>query len=239
MDSRLKVNLIIPCFNEGESLKVLYEKIDKFISEFDCNVCFYILDNGSSDNTAEIIKNFKINKKIKFLKLINNEGYGNGVNFGIHQVNDADLVGWFHGDLQFELDDLYGIYVKLEKLLKKNENKIFFKGTRYGRSILSSIFSFFMGLIATILLRDKFYEINAQPTIFSTDLLKKIDNPPKDFSFDTYLYWLAKKNKYFFIRQKVKFPKRVYGQSNWDLGLTSKIKFSFKNLKYILSLMKH
>ena len=58
-----------------------------------------------------------------------------------------------------------------------------------------------MGLIASIVLNEKFVEINAQPTIFSYDLLTKIDNPPNDFSFDPYIYWIALKNKYKFIRK--------------------------------------
>lgn len=239
MDSKLIIKLVIPCFNEGDSLKVLYKKLNNFNSSYDCNIYFYILDNGSSDDTPEIINNFNASEKIKFLKLFKNEGYGHGVNYGIHQLKDADLVGWFHGDLQFDLEDLYIIYLKLEKLFKSYEENVFFKGTRYGRTLLSTGFSLFMGLLATIVLRHKFYEINAQPTIFSSNLLKKIDNPPKDFSFDMYIYWLAKKNNYYFVRQRVKFPKRIYGQSNWDFGIISKIKFSYKNIKYILSLLKH
>ena len=59
-----------------------------------------------------------------------------------------------------------------------------------------------MGFIASLVLKEKFTEINAQPTIFSYDLLEKIDDPPNDFSFDTYVYWLALKNDYRIIRKK-------------------------------------
>ena len=51
--------------------------------------------------------------------------------------------------------------------MKKGDEFIFFKGIRYGRNSVSTIFSFLMGVFATLFLRYRFYEINAQPTIFS------------------------------------------------------------------------
>ena len=96
-----------------------------------------------------------------------------------------------------------------------------------------------MGISASILLKGKYYEINAQPTIFSYNLLSSITNPPYDFSFDTYVFWLAKKHKYIFLRKKVKFPNREFGNSKWDFGLKSKLNFSYKNLKYLLTLKRN
>ena len=64
-----------------------------------------------------------------------------------------------------------------------------------------------MGIFATLFLRYRFYEINAQPTIFSSNLVSKLDMSPNDFSFDTYIYFLAKKNNFKFLRTKVSFPK--------------------------------
>ena len=62
-----------------------------------------------------------------------------------------------------------------------------------------------MGFIASLVLKEKFTEINAQPYFFSYDLLTKIDDPPNDFSFDTYVYWIALKNDYKIIRKNFDF----------------------------------
>ena len=53
-----------------------------------------------------------------------------------------------------------------------------------------------MGLICSFIIGNKFYEINAQPTIFNKKLIENIKQPPNDFRFDTYVYWLAIKNGY-------------------------------------------
>ena len=113
---------------------------------------------------------------------------------------------------------------------------IFFKGIRYGRNLVSTIFSFLMGIFATLFLRYRFYEINAQPTIFSRELLEQLDNPPKDFGFDTYVYWKAINLDFLFIRKSFLFPPRKYGDSNWNFGLKSRFLFSYSLIKYFISL---
>ena len=92
--------------------------------------------------------------------------------------------------------------------------------------------------IASVVLGYKFYEVNAQPTIFSKELIDKIKDPPKDFSFDTYIFWLARKHKYSFKRDLYLFPKREFGASKWDIGFYSKISFSINLFKYFLKLRK-
>ena len=84
----------------------------------------------------------------------------------------------------------------------------------------------------------KFKEINAQPTVFSNSLLTFVNEPPKDFNFDTYIYWLALKNNFKVKRDFYNFPPREYGESKWDFGLSSKIKFSISLLKYFFKLKK-
>ena len=230
----MKINLLIPCFNEEDSLLKLHDTLSSFKSNHDLN--FYILDNGSTDNTKNVIKNLKYSKNINFLYLDLNQGYGYGVNYGLNQITNADFIGWFHGDMQFDINNLTTIIEQIEEVEKNFVNYIFFKGIRIGRPFISKLFSKSMAVITSILLLNKYYEINAQPTIFTAKLLEKVEEPPSDFSFDTYIYWIARKNKSLIIRKKVKFQNRKYGNSKWDFGIISKVNFSLTNLKYIFKL---
>ena len=233
----MKVNLVIPCYNEEESIKKLFASLVTFSNEIDIN--FYILNNGSTDGTLDIMKTLNERENIKFISLKENKGYGYGVNYGLNYIKDADYIGWFHGDLQFDIRNLENIYEIINSEFINENKQIFFKGIRTGRNFISQLFSYFMGLFATLLLRKHFYEINAQPTIFSSALYDSLTDYPYDFSYDTYVYWVAKKNRYKFLRKKVTFPNRPYGTSKWDFGIYSKIQFSYKNLKYLSSLIQH
>ena len=90
-----------------------------------------------------------------------------------------------------------------------------------------------MSLIASIKLGHFFWDINAQPSIFPASFMKELINPPNDFSFDLYVYLIAKKNNFKIKRFIVNFEKRKFGKSKWNLNFSSKIKFIMKNLKYI------
>ena len=121
---------------------------------------------------------------------------------------------------------------------KGSSTSIFYKGIRKGRKALDRLFSYVMGASASVILGMKFKEINAQPTVFSNSLLTFVNEPPKDFNFDTYIYWLALKNNFKVKRNFYNFPPREYGESKWDFGLSSKIKFSISLLKYFFKLKK-
>ena len=100
------------------------------------------------------------------------------------------------------------------------------------------VFFVFYGNFASLILKNEIAEINAQPTIFSKNLMKEFYLPPKDFSFDTYVYWLALENNYSVIRDEFLFPQREYGLSNWNFGLGSRIRFSINLIKYFFKLRK-
>ena len=63
-------------------------------------------------------------------------------------------------------------------------------------------------------------------------------NPPKDFSFDLYTYYLAKTNNYHLIKFPVLFPKRIHGESHWNTGLKAKFKFIKRTLDFSFKLKK-
>ena len=83
-----------------------------------------------------------------------------------------------------------------------------------------------MAILASIIFQKKFYEINAQPKIFSRKLFKEFENAPKDFSLDLYLLYISKKKLYKIIEHPVVYKKelQVYQKEAF---------FSWKNKAYI------
>ena len=229
------LTIVIPCFNEKDSLPVLIDNLLKLDKDID----FLIIENGSTDGSKSYLKNIEndLNSNIKILYLNKNEGYGNGVLEGIQSIENSFYIGWIHGDLQFEFEKINNIVNKL-KMFSDNESFIFYKGIRNGRSYSERFFSYYMGVLASYILKMKLYEINAQPTIFNKALVKELDNPPKKFSFDTYVYWVAMRNNYKVIRDEFNFPKRKYGDSKWNFGFKSRLKFSKLLIDYFYKLKK-
>jgi len=227
-----RLSITIPCYNEADNIPNLLERLKQAILRDDIEIV--IVDNGSTDNTAEVLQ--ELLPAYWFARSIHvreNQGYGYGIYAGLKSA-DSMFIGWTHGDLQTDPFDIIRAFEILERI--GYEENTYVKGARVGRDWKDSIFSAGMGFFASLALKMKLYEINAQPNIFHRNLLSYVTNPPKDFSLDLYVYYKAKLHGYKMKRFTVSFKDRIFGMSNWNTGIRSKIKFALKTIQYILYL---
>ncbi len=229
----MNTSIIIPCYNEEKNLPYLITKLELLLEDNSCEVI--LVNNGSKDNTESFIK--EIQSKYNNLRSINlkiNKGYGYGILQGL-KIAKGELVAWTHSDMQTNPMDI----LKGKKFFIKNNKKVFVKGLRKGRPLLDRFFTISMSIYSSILLRKALWDINAQPTIFPRSFINSWQNPPNDFSLDLYAYYQAKKEGYLVYRFPVKFKKRLFGVSNWNINIFSKIKFIIRNIKYINKLLSN
>ena len=232
--NKIELSIVVPCYNEEKNIPLIIGKLKRYLDKKKLE--FILIDNGSEDKTRrEIQKYSKIYKSIKLIIVEKNIGYGNGIFQGLKSAK-GEFIGWTHGDIQTPPEDT----IKALEIIKKQKNPklIYVKGKRYGRPLFDSFFTFGMSIFETLILKKFLYDINAQPNIFHKSLLGKMDNPPKDFSFDLYVYYLAKTNNYKIKRFPVLFPKRIYGESAWNTNLQSKVKFIKRTIDFTFKLKK-
>ena len=226
------LDIVIPCYNEGLSIKELVKRCNFVSSKSSIN--FILVDNGSLDDTWDQLKLLTLNNEnIVSLKVNSNIGYGNGILAGL-KITKARYVGWMHADLQTDPADLIQIIDWLSAEI--NPEYVFIKGKRKNRAWIDIFFSFGMSIFESILFRKKMTEINAQPTIFTRSLINDLDNAPLDFMLDLFAYNKAISNGYLQKRFSVYFGRRKYGVSSWNKNVFSRIKFIYKTMKYSLLL---
>ncbi len=228
----IKVEIVIPCYNEEKNLQQLWEECLSVVEESGASIAFIILDNGSSDNSSQFMTSHSgLNRNIRFVSVQPNKGYGGGIIAGL-QKSSAPYVGWTHADLQTPLSDCV---LALEFLESGYE---FVKGSRTGRPLSDQFFSLGMGFITSLLFQKRLQEVNAQPTLMDRSIYVSWSDPPNDFSLDLYALVMAKTAKLKIARFKVNFLKRLEGESNWNFGFASRYKFAIRTMKYSLQLRK-
>ena len=228
----MNISLVIPCFNEAANLPYLFKKLDKLL--LNSNYEVILVNNGSEDNTLNLLNKYKEeHHNVQCVSLKKNIGYGNGILKGLEKAN-GELLAWTHADMQTDPNDVKAG----EIFFKKNQNNTFVKGKRHSRPIVDQIFTIGMSIFASLRLKKRLWDINAQPTIFHKSLMQKWHNPPKDFSLDLFAYYQAKKLGYKINRFPVKFNNRLYGTSHWNFSFSSKIKFIKRTVEYIIKLSK-
>ena len=96
-----KISVIVPCYNEEESLPLFYKEIDKVIKRMS-NVSFELIfvDDGSSDRTLNIIKEFsKDDSNVRYISFSRNFGKEAAIYAGL-EYSTGDYVTLLDADLQ-------------------------------------------------------------------------------------------------------------------------------------------
>lgn len=192
-----------------------------------------IVENGSKDNTRDLLKKACENREnFKLVYVDKNQGYGYGIAQGLKNIS-GDYVGWLHADMQVSPDSMLE-FIKLNELSK--ETKKFYKGSRKNRKFIDNFFTFFMSVFSTLLFQTFLSDIGAIPVLFHRDLMNELDNIPYDFSIETYVYYIAKKENYKIIRLPIHMSEREKGVSSWNNGIISKIKQSWRIIKALIKI---
>ncbi len=234
------LSIAIPCYNEAENIPLFLEKFRKSISsrKSKTGIELILVDNNSKDNTQEVLKKLLKKKEYSFARTIfqPEPGYGAAIYKGLESAK-GDYIGWTHADLQTDPKDVITALKIIEQL--NHPKNIYVKGKRYGRPLADKVVNTLgMSAFETLVLRKPLYDINAQPNIFHKSLLEKMKNPPEDFSFDLYVYYLAKIHKYKVKRFPVFFGERIHGESAWNTGWKARIKFIKRTIKFTFELKK-
>lgn len=115
-----KVLLIIPAYNEEENILKTYNTI----KEYDRNLDYIVVNDGSKDQTEKVCKENQIN----FISLINNLGIGGAVQTGYKYAkeNNYDIAIQFDGDGQHDIKYVEKI---IKPILEKKANMVI--GSRF------------------------------------------------------------------------------------------------------------
>lgn len=205
-----KLSVVIPCFNEAESIPILIDRLSIAFSNKEIEVI--LVNNGSNDESESVLNEMLVEHPvIKYINLEKNMGYGGGILAGL-KIAKGDVLGWTHADLQTDPSDILHAF---ELYKKHDSNQILIKGARKNRDLGEYFVTIGMQTVASILLGVELVDINAQPKLFGKNIYKMVlsDNPPNDFSLDLYLLYKAQKFGYQIRTFPVQFKKRLYGQA--------------------------
>ena len=228
-----KTAFVIPCYNEQENIKDLIDCCKEIIIKSNSEIEFILINNGSKDSTANLIKKGS-NSKIHFLNIEQNTGMGNGIKKGLEYAIESKNYknfGWTHADLQIPQESLIEA-LRILKYEQINSKDIYIRGRRRNRNNFDVVFTFLMSCYTSILKKGLYYDITGLPVLISGTLINKVLlDAPSGFAFDVFTYIKAKRNSAKIVRFDVNFGERNNGKSSWNTGFVSKLKMC----KYYIS----
>lgn len=106
-----KISIIVPCYNEEESMPLFYEEINKISKEFK-KVEFEIIfvNDGSKDKTLEVAKELSNkDKRVRFISFSRNFGKESAMLAGL-EYSTGDYIAIMDADLQDPPSLLHEMY---------------------------------------------------------------------------------------------------------------------------------
>lgn len=109
LDSRPRLSLVMPAFNEEATIRVALERClaQPFVQEI------IVVDDGSSDETVQVLKDFN-DPRVRVLEHPENRGKGAAIRTGI-QAASGEFVGIQDADLEYDPSDLARLLVPLDQ----------------------------------------------------------------------------------------------------------------------------
>lgn len=168
----MDISVVVPLFNEDESLKELNDWIVKVMRSNHFSYEIIYVDDGSIDNSWEVVENLAAkNNHVKGIRFLRNYGKSAALNEGFKMVS-GDVVITMDADLQDSPEEIPELY----RMIKEDGYDMVsgWKKKRYD-PISKTIPSKFFNYTTRVLSGIKLHDFNCGLKSYSNDVVKSIE----------------------------------------------------------------
>jgi len=223
----MNISVVVPVYNEVESLPPLCEWIEKVMDEHQFTYEVILIDDGSRDGSWKVIEELrKKNFRIKGIKFQRNYGKSAALNTGFSQCK-GEVVITMDADLQDSPDEIPELY----RMIKEDQYDLVsgWKKKRHdplNKTIPSRFFNGATGLVSGI----KLHDFNCGLKAYDIEVIKAIEVYGE---MHRYIPVIAKWSGFHNIGEKVvthyprKYGKTKFGIERYINGFLDLLSISF------------
>ena len=223
----IDLSIVIPVYNEEESLELLYNSIINNLKNTNLNFEIIFIDDGSSDNSWNVIKTISKKKtNLSSIKFRKNYGKSDALDAGF-KASNGTYVLTMDADLQDDPNEIYPLFKMINQ-----DNYDLISGWKKKRNdpLSKTIPSKFFNLVTRIFSGIKLNDFNCGIKIYKKELVNSINLYGE---MHRYIPLIANWNGYDKIGEKVvnhnkrKFGKTKFGMERYIRGFLDLISVSF------------
>ncbi len=233
-----KLSIIIPCYNEKNTINIVLNKIIHNLNNFKIlNYQIIVIDDNSNDGSKEVLKNLDYDEKIKVYFHDNNLGKGAAIQTALKYIT-GDITIIQDADLEYDPSDY-------EKLLipffETNADVVY--GSRFlggGKYVRIHFFWHYLAnkiltFICNIFINLNLTDMETGFKVFRSSVLKDISLQEKTFSFEPEITIKLSKKKCKFYEVPITYNGRSYedgkkiGLKDAFIALKAIFLYSFKS----------
>lgn len=201
------LTVVIPVYNEELSLQ---EYLPKLINECSINNWKLIaVDDGSNDNSLNILKQFNTSAELTIFHHKLNRGYGGALKTGISETK-TEFVITIDADGQHRVEDVHKMY----SLIKEKDADMIVGKRKFDNNIYRTVGKYLIRFFAKRLMTIPIEDLNSGMKIYRTELAQHyVKNCPNGMAFSDIITLLFINNKHLVLETPIELNKRNYGES--------------------------
>jgi glycosyltransferase involved in cell wall biosynthesis len=171
--NQIQISVVIPLYNEEESLPELCEWIRKVMESNGYNYEIILIDDGSSDKSWKVVKALSVgNSSIKGIKFRRNYGKSAALNSGFEKVQ-GNVVITMDADLQDSPDEIPELY----KMITEEGYDLVsgWKKKRYDSKITKNLPSKIYNSVTRSMSGVKLHDMNCGLKAYRREVVKAIE----------------------------------------------------------------
>ncbi len=209
-----KLSIVIPAYNEEDSIKPLYDEIKASVAKLiknhkiqDYEILF--VNDGSSDNTEKNIVKLTADKRVKLISLRKNFGKSKALQVGFQHIC-GDIIVTMDADLQDDPVELANFIAKLDEGYDMVSGWKFNRLDPLEKTLPSKLFNFVTSKVSGI----KIHDFNCGFKAYRKEVVKSLNIYGE---FHRYIPILALRNGFKITEITVKHHKRQFGKSKFGM----------------------
>jgi glycosyltransferase involved in cell wall biosynthesis len=203
----LLLSIIIPCYNEQDSIGELLSRLEGIHLPLDKEVI--VIDDGSSDGSADVVKRYS---SVKLIRHERNLGKGAAVKTGIeHSTGDLILIQ--DADMEYFPEDIPSL---VSPILQDEADFVLgsrIRGTHQGMSLSHLVGNLLLSLAATVLLAKPITDLMTGYKVFKRKVLEGFAISSTAFEVDAELVANAVEEGYRLREVPIRYQYRRTGVS--------------------------
>ena len=227
--SDIDLSIIIPIYNERESIGKLYDNLNGALSGMNLKYEVLLIDDGSIDGTFdELLKMHRKNKLFKIIRFRKNFGQTSAISAGFSYA-EGEVVVTLDADLQ---NDPRDIPVLLEKLNEGYDIVSGWRKNRKDKAVTRRFPSIVANKIISKLTRVNLHDYGCTLKAYRKEVVKNIDLYGEMHRYiPAIASWMGVK----VAEVPVMHHSRKYGKSKYGVSRTIKVILDIITVKFLLS----
>ncbi len=180
----MKLSIIIPAYNEEKYIKDVIQRIKDVPLPFGLDKEIIIVDDKSTDRTAEILRGYSLDSEIKLVFHKKNRGKSDALKKGIDK-SLGEIILIQDADLEYSPKD----YPELVRpIIEKGVDVVYgsrFKGSIKNMAFLNRVANIISNLTLNLFFGTRITDINTCYKAFRKEVLDSVSLESSNFMFET------------------------------------------------------